>query len=333
MKIEPKPPALLEAQTSKFLMSDYPPKSFSYVKMGREVGALLDATIAARAGNSVLYTADEATLQQLNPVATPTDIIALPSRYRRFLAEQGDASHEETRRIAEYIARYESFRPAVEGNLGDLVGSGHGSHTFRIEMDHKPYAVRKVHAIGSLLEIDKHLRAAIRVEDIPHIEHIVAASYRNRETVAPYISGVDLWHIDNTTIDKISHEQFDEFYACLEQANSRGVGLDGIGDNILYDEVEGFTAVDVGLFDHIHINASDALYDNFTNQADHVAYDMTRHRVKSSQVCTIAKMCRLLAHTLAAKDPDEYEWRIARLNERADDLEERLRSPIHGVAH
>ena len=316
MHITPKTAARLEAQTGKFLLSEYPPERMSYVKMSRAVGALL--TYDGGEG-------DREMLRTLNPVADDDDFDLLPMRYSAFLREQDTGMRDEIRQIAEYIARYESLAPLLDCSPHDHIDSGNSSHAYRLKIGTDDYVVRKVHAVHRLAEVDAHLRAAVRVRGIPHLEHIVAASYARGETVAPYVPGVDIWKLDDDAIDAMTQQQFDEFYTCLEAANARGVGFDGIGDNILYDKEIGFSAIDLACIGRFHGDADKALYENFTDEADQAVYrgkSMTKAHLR-----TIPKMCRLLAATLAAKDDPGHEALINRLYERAQDIEARIAAP------
>ena len=318
MKTSPKSPALLEAQTGKYLLSPHVPDRMSYIGMGKAVEFAMGLDV-----NNPYHVAR---LHEINPYAKSEDFSGLPKRYKSFLRAQSAEERRETMQTAEYISRYDQFRTTITSRLGKMVGKGDSSHAYLIEFDGSPYVVRKVHTSARLAEIDNHLRAAVRVQDIPHLEHIVAASYRQGETVAPHIAGRDVWQLNQDEVEAITQRQFDEFYASLEQAYERNVGFDGYGDNIIYDTETGFTGVDLALCDIAHRDPLNALYDKFTDQAELATIDMAGDSYSRSKINVTMKLCRMLADTVEAKNEPDHLPLVKRLRERADDLAARLRA-------
>lgn len=128
---------------------------------------------------------------------------------------------------------------------GNYIDRGASACVFSFQFDGIDYRVRTI-INGRESQINKHLDAAVRVTDLSHVEHIVAASYEQGMTVAPTAPGTKTSELQLSDLQAVSTEQLGELYDTMHQANSRGVGFDFGVENFFYDPSYGFTAIDLG---------------------------------------------------------------------------------------
>lgn len=242
------------------------PATFNKIAAGRLVGLLLRS-------DPELEAAHLATEQ---PPLTSQDIADFWNNYQRHVAGLSPDAHEIQLQKAALFERYDTiFGQSVALRNPEVfeehIGSDSAfSSVHRLELDGVSYAVREAEAEDeNMREIDKHLEAAIRVADIRHMEHIVAASYVHGITVAPFVEGRP---IDECDASVVTAAQVAELYAAMKQAEDRGVGFDFGGKNLLYEPNDGFTVIDLGMNDNLdHLSAVGAMM----TLIDVFAYDRT----------------------------------------------------------
>lgn len=180
----------------------------------------------------------------------PQDITDFWGNYQRHVANLSPDAHEIQLQKAVLFEHYNQvFKQSIEARDPEVfeafVGEGAFSCMHKLELDGRLYAVREA-GEEDTGEIDKHLEAAVRVADIPHMEHIVAASYIDSITVAPFIDGQLIGKCDAATV---ATAHVADLYAAMKQAEARGVGFDFAGNNLFYHPDGGFTAIDLGMKD------------------------------------------------------------------------------------
>ena len=228
------------------------PAKFSEITAGRLVGLLLRSDSESEAAHFVP--------EQLQ--LGSQDITDFWSNYQRHVASLSPDAHEIQLQKAALFERYDTiFSQAIALRnpevFEEYIGSDSAfSSVHRLQLDGTSYAVREAEDENTR-EIDKHLEAAVRVADIPHMEHIVAASYVHGVTVAPFVEGRP---IDECDASVVTTAQVAELYAAMKQAEDRGVGFDFAGKNLLYEPNDGFTVIDLGMNDNIdHLSAVGAM--------------------------------------------------------------------------
>lgn len=247
MTIRKKEPELIEAQAAAFLESDYVPGELSYQGM------------ANVAKNLIAFADDETHLNEIidttSPRAGDFDAKQLKSAYVGFLREQNEFDREERRQLAPYIAQYETFRKSVEVMPRDnysLLGEGVFSKAYGFEFRDDEYAVRVPKGLNTpvLNQVHKHLRACMKVADLPHVERLVAASYVDGITISELAKGEEVSDLSTTDIREITVEHIIDLKNALETALERGVTFDPVGANLFFEPANGFTAIDLGIARH-----------------------------------------------------------------------------------
>ncbi len=239
MRIQPKSPATLEAQTVDYFLSEEVTGNIRAVRLGEQITRLLDLNLQE-------VGTDEA-IQEMNPRATDSDLAALPDTYVAYLRRSGlDRDMIEVR--AGIIAAYEHFRPTVEQNglnTNNKIGAGSFSTAHTISVDGNSYVARKVYDPHDLAQLEKHFEASLRVQDIEGIEHIEAISFKDGITIAPRLPGDSIQRSTSETISQVTDTQLQALYKTLVAANERGIYFDTAEGNLLYDSEAGFSVLDI----------------------------------------------------------------------------------------
>lgn len=229
-----------EARLGEYLLQgENVSKTFRAHTTGQLVGLLSRASTDALNGSMVIN----------HSAFAQGDINDFWNNYQQHVAGLTPERHGTQLQKAALFQVYETiFKPAIELQVDEGSGidgnyGGGFSNVQKLEIDGKFYAIRKPKG-DNLQEIDKHLEAAVRVAGIPHMEQIIAASYIDGRTVAPFIEGAP---IGQCNLDQVTTIQVAELYDSMKQAETKGVGFDFAGKNLLYDPQEGFTVIDLGL--------------------------------------------------------------------------------------
>lgn len=246
MKITPKEPSEIEAQTAAFLNSDHVPGSLSYKGM-------------AQAARSLVKLSHDQDIQTVvaasSPYANETHIKGAKSAYVSFLREQSTLERDEMKQLAPYIKQFETFRESINQETfyhSNQMGEGEYSKVYKLRSNGRDYALRvpdKSSHNVPMSEVHKHLRACLRVADLDHVERLVAVSYTEGITVSEIASGVEVSKLSLEEFEEISRSQIKDFHDTITTAYKRGVSFDAIGRNLFYDSVVGFTAIDLGVID------------------------------------------------------------------------------------
>ncbi len=196
-------------------------------------------------------------LMQLSPEESLIDnqYVDFWDGYQKYVVSLPPDVYEIQLLKAQLLSRYESMGVARLDKDRDpssfTACIGHESmysEVHKVTIGGKDYALRVV-GDGDINELDKHLEAGVRVAGIGHMEHILAASYVDSKTLAPYVYGRSVYDLDN--FDTITEAQISELYVDMKLAEVRGVGFDFGGDNILYNPADGFTIIDLGMADGV----------------------------------------------------------------------------------
>ncbi|MGB4762635.1 MAG: hypothetical protein WBP12_04770 [Candidatus Saccharimonas sp.] len=239
MRIHPKSPAVLEAQTVDYFLSDNVPGTIRAVRVGEQITHLL--TLMPEE-----VCTDEAA-RAMNPLAKRDDLVAFSDAYVTHLRSV-EVDREELATRASLIAAYEYFRPTVERQeltSENKIGAGEFSTAHAVTVDGKPYVARKVYTPHDLTELEKHFEASRLVQDITGIEHIEAISFKDGITIAPRLPGSSIQCLSSETISRITPAQLQTLYQTLTEANARGVYFDTAAGNLLYDPETGFSVLDI----------------------------------------------------------------------------------------
>lgn len=267
------------------------PDNMSRSRMGRQVTMLLERHSAKPT--------DDPEFEQLHPLANAEDIVRFMTSYREYLAAN-ISSHELTQK-ATAIDRYNTiFRETI--NTADFsedncIGSGFYSNAYKITVNGSDYVVRDITESDDVVEVDKHFVASLRVQDLDHVEHITAISYREGRTVSPLIPGELLQTLSAPDLASISKIQVSELYEMMKTANQRGVRFDGMGDNLLYDPDIGFTALDIYVDeDSIATGAAETLSHIVSEQFSHWSWTQQRGEkdIRGKELVRFAEIVREL---------------------------------------
>ncbi|MCA9340946.1 hypothetical protein KC952_00265 [Candidatus Saccharibacteria bacterium] len=185
------------------------------------------------------------------------DLSGIFSRYTAFLRTVGGSQYEAIQGRAGMLNDYNGFGPEIAILKSELLnlatgkehhnflGTGSNSMVFSITKGDKAYAVRVPHGRDSNpAAINSHLAGAVLGKGVPHLEQIVAASYKDGVTVAEMMPGKE---VGNLTIDEaqaVTNEQLGVLVDTLIAVSERGIEIDSKPSNIFYDPKEGYGIVD-----------------------------------------------------------------------------------------
>ncbi len=256
-KITPKSPELLQAQVAAFTAErediyidevdgDYIFKNLGCIAAGNVIG---NKTLAKKYGQN----------REQGAFPTRTEIlIASGEKYVEYLRSVGGAAYDGISGRAGMLERYnEEFKPIISGLLDELstmcepeshrdfIGGGDDSNVFRFSHYGKDYAVRvPISEQHSAVTIDDHLSGPILGRGIPHLEHIVAASYEDGVTIAELIPGKAMYVLSTDEMRGVTDRQLEELIDTFETVNESGILIDPNSGNFLYDPEVGFGIVD-----------------------------------------------------------------------------------------
>lgn len=280
----PKPPEIIEAQMAAFAaeqIDDYGDKKHIFNNLeGISSEGLKDVT---RTTESREYSHIDVAG---NPIILPegTEVtVASSKNYIDYLRSVGGSRNESIQGRADMIKAYKTFAPKIEelkAALGDsasrednpaFLGRGSNSGVFIISEAGKSYAVRIPH--GERLnptDIDSHVAGAILGKGVPHLEQIVAASYKDGVTEAEIMLGAEVGTLDAETINQVTDDQLNELLDTLITANNRGIVIDPKPSNFFYDPKSGY-----GIVDYFSLKASSKLDRNLGSLARTIGWMAT----------------------------------------------------------
>lgn len=254
MSIESKSTSEREAQTGTFMVEADHPGNMCRIRMARQVQLLLDLNPTDLPTNP--------DFQEIHPLAEPGDLVTFVHSYQGYL--ESAVIDEQMRAKAVAIERYETeFRDVIAAtdlSRENRFSAGTSTLAHVITVDGQRYVVRSIGEQDDVREVDKHFAASVLVQDLDHIEHITAISYRDGRTVAPIVPGKNFRTLTLKDLRAISKEQIADLYDTMSTANQRGVWFDGLGDNLIYDPEHGFTAIDMSATqDDVHADLATTL--------------------------------------------------------------------------
>lgn len=184
--------------------------------------------------------------------------VASGDQYVGFLQTAGGARNEMIQGRADLLLAYERFAPLVRelrasigpGN-GNRAGhdsyfaSGENSTIHTLTYEGKTYLVRIPYCDEiDPLAIDRHMGGAVLGRGIPHMEQIVAGSYKDGMTIAEPLPGVPLSRLSIKDIRQTTKAQLGELADTVITATRRGIELDFSGTNFIYDPEAGYGITD-----------------------------------------------------------------------------------------
>jgi hypothetical protein len=254
----PKPPEVIQAQIATFAaerVEHYQDSAHIYNNLGSL--ALGEAGNVTRVTASAEYHKNEDGNNNLRLPEGTERTVATAAEYTDFLRSVGGSRYEAIQGRAEMLKEYGRFEPAIatlRTELADpatrkehpnFLGNGSNATVFSVTEGDKSYAVRVPNGKGiSPGAIDSHLAGAVLGKGIPHLEQIVAASYKDGVTVAELMPGREVGHLTVDEIKGITDEQLGELVDTLAAVSEHGIEIDPKPSNIFYDPKEGYGIVD-----------------------------------------------------------------------------------------
>lgn len=168
----------------------------------------------------------------------------------------GYAVQERTR----FLQDYRQFQTEVDGLKASIsepgynkdhpqfLGEGSHAEVFIITQGGESYAVRTFfYKPAAAASVEDHVSAAMLAKGIPHVEHMVAASYIDEVTISELVPGMQLGELDTEHVSAITDEQLEELIDTCFLVDAAGIQLDtdNLSSNTLYDQKHGFGFVDI----------------------------------------------------------------------------------------
>jgi len=254
----PKSPELIQAQIATFAaerVERYQDSGHIFNNLGSlAVEGVSDITSTT---TSAEYHNDENGDNSLRVPEGTERSVATSAEYTDFLRSVGGSRYEAIRGRADMLQAYGRFEPTIarlRTELADLatrkqhpnfLGNGSNAAVFSIEEGDNKYAVRVPNGKGiNPVVIDSHLAGAVLGRGVPHLEQIVAASYKDGVTVAEVMPGKEVGGLTVDEVKGISDDQLGELVDTLMAVNQRGIEIDPKPSNLFYDPAEGYGIVD-----------------------------------------------------------------------------------------
>ncbi|QQS20341.1 hypothetical protein IPL85_02750 [Candidatus Saccharibacteria bacterium] len=257
-EITPKPLEVIQAQMATFAaerVEHHKDSGHIFINLGNlalgEAGDVTRVTTSAE---------DHQGLDGNNKLRVPVGTewtVATAVEYTDFLRSVGGSRYKAIQGRAEMLKGYSRFERTIatlRAELSELatrkehpnfLGNGSNATVFSIIEGDKSYAVRvpngKEISPGA---IDSHLAGAVLGKGIPHLEQIVAASYKDGVTVAEVMPGREVGHLTVDEIKGVTDEQLVELVDTLVAVSDQGIEIDPKPSNIFYDPKEGYGIVD-----------------------------------------------------------------------------------------
>lgn len=247
-RITPKSEATLQAQTAAFAaerITRWSDKAY----LINHIGEIAAAPLKSVKGRIKKYGADFKDVAEYHHIASPDG-------YTDFLRDIGGSKADRIAGRKSILNAYDSFRSLVAhlksqlddttnyANMPDHLGNGSNSHVFKIELNGSKYAVRIPNEDEKANTIDTHIAGAVLGADIPHMEHIIAASYEDGVTIAELMPGREVEELTIEEITQITPVQLTDLVETVRQAHERGILIDPKPSNFFYDTSGGFGIVD-----------------------------------------------------------------------------------------
>jgi hypothetical protein len=251
----PKSPELIQAQIATFAAERYQDSGHIFNNLGSL--AVEGVGDVARVTTSAEYHKAEDGSNSLRVPEGSERTVATGAEYTDFLRSVGGSRYEAIKGRADMLEAYSRFEPIIgqlRTELADpaarkqhpnFLGNGSNATVFSVEEGDKKYAVRVPNGGGiSPAAIDSHLAGAVLGNGVPHLEQIVAASYKDGVTVAEVMPGKEVGGLTVDDISKISDEQLGTLVDTLAEVSKRGIEIDPKPSNIFYDPEAGYGIVD-----------------------------------------------------------------------------------------
>ncbi len=260
-----KDPNTLQAQVATFAtehVSDYNDRVYLFQNIGTLAsGGVVDVS---RVSDGSEFREQDGRLTRIPKGGTIT--VATAHEYADFLHSMGGPTNERIQGRADLLKSYDGFAPTIvllrsdlakkatpaehsewrlsNGVLVKSLSDGANSTTFTLEIEGVSYVARIPNGPNTPHVTDEHLAGAVLGKGMPHLEQIVAASYKEDVTIAEKLPGKG---IPDLTIDDerhISDGQLGDLVDTLVTASNRRINFDFGPPNFLYDRKAGFGVVD-----------------------------------------------------------------------------------------
>lgn len=261
-----KPPEVIQAQVAAFLHDkevhgrhDMAEQRYMLGNISRiAMGPLDDIVLDAATADSYNAQVENEYIPQLAvPPEDSPKTIATRAEYEKFLHERGGAGHEDIEGQAALLSAYKDFAPDVKKIKQELtayrmpeshpafLGGGGGSNAFTITREGKNYVVILPHSAIPQAEISSRLSGVVRAKGVPHFEQAVAASYEDGATIAEELPGKTFENLSVDDLNKVTPDQLKELIETLQITADKGIHIDFMTGNFLYDAKEGFGIIDI----------------------------------------------------------------------------------------
>src|SRR3990167_6719998 len=257
-EISPKAPEVVQAQIAAFAaewVEHYQDSGHIFNNLGNL--ALEGMSDVTRVTSTAEYHKDENGDNNLRVPEGTERTVATEAEYTDFLRSVGGSRYEAIQGRADMLKVYGRFEPtiaALRTELSDpatrkehpnFLGNGSNATVFSINEGDKKYAVRVPNGKGiSPAAIDSHLAGAVLGKGVPHLEQIVAASYKDGVTVAEVMPGKEVGHLSVDEIKGVTDNQLSELVDTMVAVSERGIEIDPKPSNFFYDPEAGFGIVD-----------------------------------------------------------------------------------------
>jgi hypothetical protein len=184
-----------------------------------------------------------------------------PKEYGDFLCKEGGQASDVVQKRVELLRAYSDFAPDIDRltaevhEVGDItahpghIGQGENAHALAFRHEGKEYVAMVPKIKGSeRLEINDRISGLIRVQDVPHFEQIVAASYDEAITISERMPGKALNKMTPKEITKVTQKHMDELVQTLIIGAEKKVGIEMLNPgNVMYDRKAGFGLIDLDI--------------------------------------------------------------------------------------
>jgi len=135
-------------------------------------------------------------------------------------------------------------RRSADVGASNFLGEGKLSSAYRITIGKKPYVVRVLKDMDTADRMVRgYAKGSFPSVGLDGFEQIRAISYSDGVTIADMMPGTLCDDLPRSS-SKIPDKHLDQLFRLAEMAHEKGVIIDLIGDNILYDRKHGFGIID-----------------------------------------------------------------------------------------
>jgi len=207
-------------------------------------------------GEEIIDSFREQSVDSLEGVSSRSfDMAAAAKAYKTYLKRVGGNRHETIAQIGALLENFKTFQPRVdqlrsEGaqyckySRPDYLGSGLHSDVFVVDVDNKEYAIRLPKDEIRPTAINWRIKGSIAAQNVPHMEKVVAASYKDGIVVSERMPGVELFRASAENLRQVTQEQVEDLFDTFSESARLDLVLDPSPHNYFYDTAHGFGIID-----------------------------------------------------------------------------------------